>query len=128
MLQGDKLKKETMIEALQDTLGNVSRACHKVGISRNTHYRWCREDSEYKERVEDTAEEQVDFVEDKLIELIRGVTCSKFSKEGDIVYSTPPNVTAVIFYLKTKGRHRGYSEAPINQESNKIEVTFSRES
>lgn len=82
-----------MIKALYENLGVVAPACKDVKISRQTHYRWMREDEEYKERVEEVGEEAIDFAESCLYKQI---------KEG--------NTTATIFYLKTKAKHRGYIE------------------
>ena len=82
-----------MLLALKETLGVVSPACDMVGISRNTHYRWMKEDEEYKLEVEDLLEFQMDFVESKLFENINN---------GDI--------SSTIFYLKTKAKSRGYIE------------------
>ena len=41
------LRKRDMLEALGKSLGIVSTACIKVGIARQTHYRWLKEDEEY---------------------------------------------------------------------------------
>ena len=78
-----KVKKKAMIEALTKTLGNVSEACIQVGMSRNTHYEWVKDDPEYAEAVENIDVRCHEFVESKLKEQI---------KKG--------NMTAIIFYLK----------------------------
>ena len=74
-------------------MGVVSTACKAAGVSRDTHYRWLREDPDYKEQVEELAEVAVDFAESHLHKLI---------KDG--------NPAATIFFLKTKGKNRGYIE------------------
>lgn len=88
----DSIKKQ-MITALKETLGVVSPACEMVGISRNTHYVWMKDDIEYKLSVDDLLEFQLDFVESKLFENINN-----------------SDVPSTIFYLKTKGKNRGYIE------------------
>lgn len=85
--------KKAMLEALKKTLGVVTPACDEVGIARSTHYRWMEEDNEYLNKVNDLLDYQIDFVESKLFENINN---------GD--------TTATIFYLKTKGKNRGYIE------------------
>ena len=82
-----------MLEALEKSLGVVTSACKAVEISRETHYRWMREDSNYKEAVDDLANVALDFAESQLHKQIKG-----------------GNPTATIFYLKTKGKNRGYIE------------------
>lgn len=101
-----------MIEALKKHLGRVTRACEEMKIVRQTHYNWIRDDSEYKAAVDDVNEAAIDHVESKLFEKIDGVTIKTgVDKEGnDIVYDVPPSDTAIIFYLKTKGKKRGYVE------------------
>ena len=86
-------KKAVMIQALETSLGVVSVACNKAEISRETHYRWYREDSEYKTKVDNVKNICLDFVETKLFEQIR-----------------ENNTTSTIFYLKTQGKNRGYIE------------------
>lgn len=85
--------KERMIEALTKSLGIVTNAVKVTGISRTTHYAWMEKDPEYRSRVEEATDAQIDFVEGNLIQRIQ---------EGD--------TTATIFYLKTKGKKRGYTE------------------
>ena len=101
-----------MIELLRKHLGNVSTACAAANLARHTHYDWMRDDPEYKAEVEAIAENAIDFVESKLFELINGVNCSKVVGDELVVYETPPCKTSIIFYLKTKGRKRGYNEHP----------------
>jgi hypothetical protein len=85
--------KEAMIQALEKTLGVVSPACAKVGISRQTHYDWLRDDQEYADAVKSLEDLAIDFAESMLHEQIRD--------------KVP---TSTIFYLKTKGKKRGYVE------------------
>lgn len=87
------ITKKAMLEALEKSLGVVTSACKSVGISRETHYRWMREDSSYKDSVDDLANVALDFAESQLHQQIKG-----------------GNPTATIFYLKTKGKNRGYVE------------------
>lgn len=86
-------KKAEMLEALERTLGIVSTACKQVNISRRTHYTWMEDDPEYKAAVSAVNESVLDFAESHLYKLM---------KEG--------NPAATIFFLKTKGKARGYVE------------------
>ena len=100
-------KKKAMIGALQQSLGVVTSACKAVGISRETHYKWFREDVDYKYQVEDLSNIALDFAESQLHNQI---------KNG----STP----ATIFYLKTKGKKRGYIERQEIQHENLEPLTI----
>ena len=86
-------KKEAMLQALERSLGIVTTACNAVGINRSTHYDWMRKDPEYKQAVKSIEDRTLDFAESHLHKLI---------KEG--------NPAATIFFLKTKGKARGYVE------------------
>lgn len=89
-----KERKEQMLEALRTAFGVVTLAASKAGISRDIHYKWMRADKRYAEAVEEIQSEYcTDMVEGKLFQLIN--EC---------------NPTAIIFYLKTRGKHRGYIE------------------
>jgi hypothetical protein len=92
MTKTDTLKK-AFLESLGKSLGIVTTASKLCDISRDTHYRWMKEDEDYANSVRDADEVTLDFVESQLHKQI---------KEG--------STTATIFYLKTKGKHRGFIE------------------
>jgi predicted DNA-binding transcriptional regulator AlpA len=94
-------KKNAFIESMKKTLGIVTQSCDKVGISRETYYKWMKEDPNFAKQIEYVQEIAVDFVESKLFQQIQN---------GD--------TTASIFYLKTKGKHRGYIETRENINKN----------
>ena len=85
--------KKAMIEALEKTLGVVTKACEMVGIGRTQYYTWLKEDEEFAQQVQDIENVALDFAESSLHEQIKD--------------KIP---TSTIFYLKTKGRKRGYIE------------------
>ena len=87
------IKKEAILKALETSLGVVTFACKQVGVARSTFYKWCKEDEEFANKVKDLENVTLDFAESQLLSQI---------KDG--------NTSATIFYLKTKGRKRGYWE------------------
>lgn len=97
-LKSTQLKKKTFLANMSSTLGNITSSCIAAGISRQTYYNWIKEDWEFMQSVEDVFEESIDFAESSLMEQI---------KNGD--------TTATIFYLKTKGKSRGYVEKTQNE-------------
>ncbi len=44
-------QKEAMLKALEAFHGNVRNAAKDAEVSERTHYRWCREDNNYKNAV-----------------------------------------------------------------------------
>ncbi len=100
MTQTD-IHKKAMIEALEKSLGVVSVACRTVGIARNTHYEYYKNDAEYRRNVDSIADIALDFAESKL---------HKNIENG--------SDTAIIFYLKTKGKKRGYVERQEIEQTN----------
>lgn len=86
-------KVEEVIDAYSRSMGIVSTACKKSNINRKTFYEWKAKDKDFAERLAEIDEAQIDFTESQLLKLIKG---------GD--------TTATIFYLKTKGKGRGYVE------------------
>lgn len=87
------IHKKAMLEALEKSLGVVTTACSTVGISRETHYNWMRKDEDYRLAVKELGDVALDFAEAQLYKQIQ---------DG--------NTAATIFYLKTKGKRRGYIE------------------
>jgi hypothetical protein len=86
-------KKEALLKALEKSLGVVTTACKQLDISRATYYRWLSEDEEFSKSAKDIQDVALDFVESKLFEQIQD-----------------SSTAATIFYLKTKGKKRGYVE------------------
>jgi len=105
--------KKAILQALEIHKGIVSVACKAVDMPRSTFYNWLNSDDAFKSEVEEIQEVALDYVEGKLFEKIEGVTMlGKGNQEGDDppTYTIPPSDTAIIFYLKTKGKRRGYIE------------------
>ena len=86
-------KKKDFIESLRNNLGHISNACEAAKIGRRTYYLWIDKDKDFKEDVEHVKESLLDLAETKLLQNIE-------NNEN----------TAIIFYLKTKGKKRGYIE------------------
>ncbi len=59
-----KHRKESLFLERLKTIPNVSLACEQVGLSRNTVYRWCHEDPEFKARLDEALENGIDSVND----------------------------------------------------------------
>ena len=102
--------KKAFLKALTQSLGRVTEAAEALNMSRQTHYNWMKTDEKYKEAVESIADEALDFVESKLFELIDGAEKEIMTEQGIATIKETPNPTACIFYLKTKGKSRGYVE------------------
>ena len=88
----DILKKQ-IVEALEKSLGVVTTAVKNVGIHRSTFYEWYNTDEAFKKEVDSISDIAIDFAESQLHKQIQ---------DG--------NSTSTIFYLKTKGKRRGYVE------------------
>jgi predicted transcriptional regulator len=84
---------EEVAEALRSQGGVISSAAKVLGSSRSTIYEYIRENPELGQVREETRESTIDMAEAQLFNKIR---------EG--------HMTAIIFYLKTIGRERGYVE------------------
>lgn len=88
-----KALKRKFLTALEQSFGIVTTASKLTGISRKTHYQWLQTDASYAEEANDIGEVALDFAESQLHKQI---------KDGE--------VSSTIFYLKTKGKKRGYNE------------------
>lgn len=91
--KSNSIKKKAFLAKMESTLGNITASCKAANIDRKTYYNWLKADPAFADAVNDLSESNIDFAESCLKQQI---------KDG--------NTTATIFYLKTKGKARGYIE------------------
>ena len=91
--------KHALINALRKTLGNITKACEMVGINRSTYYDYMK-DPVFKRDFEECEEIALDFAESQMYKKIQ---------EGD--------GTIIKFFLKTKGKKRGYVERTESEQT-----------
>ena len=106
MSEKEHIKKKMLIESLENSLGIVSTACNRTGISRSSFYKWYHEDEEFRKKVDEIDNVKLDFVESQLFKNIQ--------KEKE---------RSIIFYLQHKGHKRGYiQKQSINLTSNEEDI------
>jgi hypothetical protein len=123
-------QKRSLLDALRANLGVVETACKAAGIPRRTHYNWLKSDKKYAAEVAEIDDVAIDFAESQLYKLMKGYTLDDSKvflidhtefKGGKAVVTKKPLVvplkkhigtdtSAVIFFLKTRGKKRGYVE------------------
>ncbi len=84
---------EKMAEIYKKKGCNITAACAALNITRQTFYNRKAKSKKLQELISEADESLLDFAESKLVEHIN---------DGD--------VTSLIFFLKTKGKKRGYVE------------------
>jgi len=82
-----------VIQAIHNSQGLLTVAAPAAGVSYGTMMRYMRDYESVKQAAIEAKERMIDFAESKLLANI---------KAGDN--------TAIIFYLKTQAKHRGYIE------------------
>ena len=105
--QTSAVRKRSMLKALEKSLGVVTTAAKAAKIDRQTHYNWMEKDPNYKAAVESIADIALDFAESQLHENMR--------RGSD---------AATIFYLKTKGKRRGYVEKTEVEHSGGMKIVW----
>jgi hypothetical protein len=83
-------RQEEFLITLQKSMGVVSTALQNLHIPREEYDTWIK-NNEFKKKIEKINELTLDYVENQLLKKIY---------DGDL--------TAIQFYLKTKGKKRGY--------------------
>jgi len=82
-----------IIEALKESRGLLTDAAKRAGVSYSTVWQYAHNYPSVKQAVEEAKEGMLDLAESKLFHAINN-----------------GNMTAIIFFLKTKGKERGYVE------------------
>ena len=99
-------------------MGNKTEISESLGIARKTLYEWIDKDDDLNEAIKAQEEANIDFTESKLFERINGyehddVHISNFQgtiTQTELIKHYPPDPTSIIFFLKTRAKHRGYIE------------------
>lgn len=87
------MKKQDLADAIHKYNGNISAIARAFGVTRSAIYDYLEKRPELKQIVDEERETILDDVESELF---------KQAKRG--------NLTALIFFLKTQGKKRGYVE------------------
>ncbi len=88
-----RLYKREILKAVKDSGGFVTEIARRLDCDVSTVHRWKRKDDDIYDAIEEEREATLDLAEKKLIDKIRA-----------------GNLSAIIFYLKTQGRKRGYGD------------------
>jgi hypothetical protein len=106
-------KHREYMEALVSSFGVITTAALSVGVHRQTHYDWCRDVEGFKEAaqkaIELGEESGLDFAESKLFQKIRN-----------------EDLGGICFYLKCKGKKRGYIERSEVALSGAVDVSLEK--
>jgi len=86
-------RKQKVLDALVSTLGVVTTACRLAEVPRSRFYDWVQSDPDFAKSVKELEDVALDFAETSLFKQIH---------KGE--------AAATIFFLKTKGKRRGYVE------------------
>jgi hypothetical protein len=98
--------KQQFLYFLKKSLGNVADALLNLAIERIDYLRWLEEDIDFRYAVACIMEDVGDAVEAQLMKKIEG---------GDTY--------AIVFYCKTKLKHRGYAEKKESEGGDKPSKT-----
>ena len=97
-------KKDVFLNCLYQKNGHISKACESANIHRRTYYSWIEKDIKFRDKVNDVNEGLIDHVESRLMQKINEL-----------------DTTSIIFFLKCKGKARGYTERSEIELSKPIE-------
>ena len=61
-----KIQQEKVLKALEGSLGVVTTALKNSDITRQTYYRWLREDEEFANKVDEIENMQLDFIKSNI--------------------------------------------------------------
>lgn len=101
-----------VVRAYEKHCGNISATCAEAGISRRTMYRWLESPTELNKKFRlHLARVRP---EERLVDAFESAHMRKILDKDD-----GGDTAAIIYGLKTKGRHRGWAEREV---INKVEV------
>ncbi len=104
----DLNKIEILTNLLQENDCNIKLALSKANIKRTEYNKLLTLYPEFEQTVNDIQESNIDVVESVLLNKIK----------------TKQDSNLIMFYLRTKGKHRGYNEKAIDKEKKETAPTI----
>lgn len=104
LFHNNENKKAIFLKVYRKTLGNITMSCAAAKITRSDFNRALKEDLNFKIAIGDLDQAEIDFGESKLKERVQ---------KGD--------TRAIVYFLNTKGKDRGYGE------NGQLKITGSKE-
>jgi len=108
-----KPRKETFRQLCESKGANLSEMARILKCSRRAVNDWIQKDPAFREIYDDVRESLLDLCESQMVNLIKGIPKIVTNENGQktiVGYIEKPDVAAIIFTLKTKGKDRGYVE------------------
>lgn len=99
-------------------MGNVANIAKAFLVDRKTVYNWIKL-PKYKEAYDDCREELLDFTESQQLMLIRGIpkhVVDDYGKKKFVGWIERPSESMIIWFEKTRGKHRGLSDSKVELE------------
>lgn len=103
-MAGKRVRQRLFLHALACTNFNITEACRKVNIQRQTYRGWCANEKEFAELMEEVHQAKKDYIEAPLLDLIKA-----------------RDTKAVIFANKTFNKDRGYGEKVTVEQTGTVE-------
>jgi len=102
-----KFKKELFLKALVYNYGNLTKTCAELKIRTSSIYDWKKGDEHFNNCYNEVENIVTDFVESKLMKMIN-----------------IDDKQTIMFYLKTKGKDRGYTERTEQNVTHQIPINI----
>lgn len=100
-------------EVCKAKAGNITNIANGFNISRVTVYNWMK-NKKYQQAFDDVRESLLDYNESQQLLLIRGIPKYEEDDQGNkkmVGWIERPSETMMIWFDKTRGKHRGYTDS-----------------
>lgn len=101
-----KIKQNLFLKLFPENKYNIGKTLDAVGVFRDRYHEWIKDEG-FAKQIEDLYQKRIDDYENHLLN-----------------QSEAGQTTATIFFLKTKGKERGYSEDNTSLLGNDNEITI----
>ena len=102
-------RKKAFLKVAALNRGNITKSIIAANVGRRTFYNWIDQDPEFAAQFDDVLESLLDFVMDQALALISGIP--ELDEKGKLLrYKLKPDPNMIQFYLRTRGRSRGFTE------------------